>query len=103
MTPLDPITIRLATVRDAADLERLAALDSAVAPAGEVLVAEVAGALRAAKSLDTGASVADPFAPTAPLVELLELEAARRTRPDGRRRRRPWTSARPAAVRLGGA
>ena len=55
------------------------------APAGRVLVAEVDGELLAAISLDDGAVVADPFEPTAALVELLrararQLEGARAPR-----------------------
>ena len=38
-------------------------------------MAEVAGEVQAALSLDTGESVADPFRPTAALVDLLRLRA----------------------------
>ncbi len=40
-----------------------------------VLVAEVDGALEAALALDGGLAVADPFRPTAPNEQLLELRA----------------------------
>jgi hypothetical protein len=47
-------------------LERLAALDSAAALRGPVLVAESGGALRAALSLGGTVPSRDPFAPTKP-------------------------------------
>jgi hypothetical protein len=71
-----PITIRRATESDEAALTRLAALDSAPVPASPVLLAESNGELRAALSLDHGAAVADPFHPTAAIVELLMALAA---------------------------
>jgi len=64
------ITIRQATTADAFALRRLAALDDRAALRGEVLVAEQAGEIRAALSLDDDRSVANPFAPTADLVDI---------------------------------
>ena len=77
-----PVSIRRAGPHDAPVLSRLAALDSALPLTGEILLAEVGGEPRAALSLTDGTAVADPFAPTAELVELLrmrrdQLEAAR--------------------------
>ncbi len=73
-----PITIRLAARDDQLALARLAALDSADrVPAGPLLLAEVAGELRAALSLEDGAAIADPFYPTAHIVELLRGHAGR--------------------------
>ena len=69
------ITIRQATSSDAFALRRLAALDDAPALRGEVLLAEQAGDLRAALSLENGRSVANPFAPTAELVEMLRVQS----------------------------
>jgi hypothetical protein len=69
------LTIRLATIADESAVSRLAALDSSTPPAGEVLLAEMGHELWAALSLDTGAAVADPFRPSADLVELLRLRA----------------------------
>jgi hypothetical protein len=69
------LTIRRADLADLAALDRLAALDSAAAPAGDVLVAEVAGELWAALELSSGRSVADPFRRSGELVELLRLHA----------------------------
>ncbi len=71
----DTISIRLAGASDARPLMRLAALDSAPLPAGELLVAEQGGALRAAVTLDGADAIADPFIPTADLVALLRLRA----------------------------
>lgn len=70
---MSDITIRSARHADAAALHRLAALDSAKVPAGDLLVAEVGGDLVAAAS-EHGV-IADPFRPTADVVELLELRA----------------------------
>ena len=66
-----PLVLRPATSVDTADLERLAALDSARPLEGEVLLAYAGGDVRAALSLESGRVVADPFYPSAELVELL--------------------------------
>jgi hypothetical protein len=71
----DPVLIRHAGPDDAGAVARLAALDSAPTPAGALIVAEVHGELRAALRVDDRAVIADPFAPTAGLVELLETWA----------------------------
>lgn len=85
------VVIRTAVATDADALRRLAALDSARLLAGEIIVAETDGALHAAYSLDETRAIADPFVPTAGLVELLRTRArllrggsARRTRAPGR-------------------
>jgi hypothetical protein len=75
-TTTAPIAIRRASDADRAVLERLAALDSAPMPAGDVLIAEVGDEPQAAIDVATGATVADPFRPTANVVELLALRAA---------------------------
>ncbi len=67
------ITIRQATSADAFTLRRLAALDDRPALRGEVLLAEQAGDVRAALSLEDGNAIANPFAPTAALVEMLRM------------------------------
>jgi hypothetical protein len=86
--PAEPaIVIRPDRPEDAGALARLAALDSARVPAGPLLVAEVAGELRAAISLADGRSIADPFQRTASLVALLAMRAAQlRAEPVGGRR-----------------
>jgi len=74
---LPTIQIRLARPDDEATLLRLAALDSAPAPHGDVLVAPVGGEILAAVALDSGRAIADPFRHTADLVELLHTRAHR--------------------------
>ena len=69
------LTLRHAVPADAAELDRIAQLDSRRAPRGIVLVAEVGGELWAAISLDDMHAVADPFRPTGELVALLVARA----------------------------
>jgi hypothetical protein len=70
------VVIRAARGSDGDDLRRLAELDSARLPAGDVLIAEAEGFVVAAHSPATGATIADPFRRTAEVVELLELRGA---------------------------
>jgi hypothetical protein len=76
MRPDSTLSIRRAATGDIASLVRLAALDSAAPLRGDVLLAEVDGAPRAALSLHDGRVVADPFEPTAGDVALLRTRAA---------------------------
>jgi hypothetical protein len=69
------VTIRIAQPADARALHTLAQLDSRDALNGYVLVAEVAGELRAALAVSDGTAIADPFRPTAAIVSLLALRA----------------------------
>jgi hypothetical protein len=69
------LTIRRATAADEFSVRRLAVLDSAFPPTGDVLLAEMGDELWAALSLDTGASIADPFRPSRDLVDMLRLRA----------------------------
>ena len=78
------LVLRPATSADTADLERLAALDSARPLAGEVMLAHADGGVRAALSLESGRSVADPFYPSLELLPLLRVAAGERAP------RRPW-------------
>ena len=71
------LTIRLATTSDELAVGRLAALDSASPPTGDVLLAEMGNELWAALSVDTGTAIADPFRPSADLVDLLRFRAGR--------------------------
>jgi hypothetical protein len=71
------LTIRRATTSDEFAVRRLAALDSAAPPTGDVLLAEMGDELWAALSVDTGNAVADPFRPSRDLVELLRFRAKR--------------------------
>jgi hypothetical protein len=69
------VTIRYARPDDALALLDLADLDSSHAPAGIVIVAEVGGQLWAARSLDDGHAIADPFRPSGELSFLLAERA----------------------------
>jgi hypothetical protein len=82
---MDSIVIRRAYPDDAACLERLARLDSRRPLDGPVLLAERDGRILAALATATGRHIADPFAPTADLVALLEVRAADTARAHGRR------------------
>jgi hypothetical protein len=73
----DAIAIRCATEADREVLQRLATLDSVVARPGEMLIALVGDEPRAAIHVASGETIADPFRPTAELVELLRLRAER--------------------------
>ena len=77
------VTVRRSTSGDESALARLAALDSASPPRGPALIAEADTRMLAALPLGAGRPIADPFEPTAELVQLLELrrsqiETARR-------------------------
>ena len=74
-TTLGAIVIRRATDADSFALADLAILDSREPLTGPALIAEVDGVARAALDLRDGSVAADPFAPTAELVELLRLHA----------------------------
>jgi hypothetical protein len=87
------LVLRRATAEDASAVTRLARLDSAPRPSGELLVAEVGDEIVAAVPFDGGRAIADPFRPTADIVDLLraraELFAPRRARRRGPRLRLP--------------
>jgi hypothetical protein len=84
---LDPtVVIRAARGSDGAALENLARMDSQRPPAGDVLVAEQDGVIVAALAGDR--VIADPFRPTADLVELLRVHAGRAARTNGHSRAR---------------
>jgi hypothetical protein len=83
------VTLRFASLDDAPDLSRLAQLDSAEPLREPVLVGEVSGRLTAALSLADARVIADPFALSLGLVELLRARARQLSAPDrrwGRRR-----------------
>jgi hypothetical protein len=87
MHQLDPIKIRLTGPEDTRALRRLAALDSARVPSGWMLIAEVGDEPWAAVEVRTGEAIADPFRPTADIVQLLRMRASK-LRGDADRRRR---------------
>ena len=70
------VTVRLGHWADELEVKRLAALDSARKPCGDLLVAERDARIVAALPLGSGRPIADPFEPTAEIVALLELRAA---------------------------
>jgi hypothetical protein len=76
-TSTQDLTIRMLNEGDAPALSRLAQRDSAAVPAGELLGAELDGALIAAISVKhpEGRAMADPFVSTEQAVTLLGLRA----------------------------
>src|SRR3954466_13180918 len=89
-----PLTIRLAAAADAPAVATLAELDSARAPRGDVLLAEVGDELWAALSLEDGHAVSDPLRPSAEAVLVLaersrQLKRIRRPRSHPLRRLGP--------------
>ena len=76
LNTLDPtVVIRAARGSDGEALSELAALDSQRQLAGPVLIAEQDGAVVAALAGDR--VIADPFRPTADVIDLLRLRAGR--------------------------
>jgi hypothetical protein len=86
-SPEPTVVLRLARREDAATLARLAALDSAPPLREPALLALVDGRALAALSLADRRVVADPFAPTADMVDLLRKRASS-VEPRLQRRRR---------------
>lgn len=78
------ITIRPADPEDRLALRRLAQRDSRPVPEGELLIAMVGDEARAAISLPSGQTIADPFHRTEELVGMLAMRRSRlrgKTRP----------------------
>jgi hypothetical protein len=67
------ITIRRLGADDNAAVTRLAQLDTARRPRGELIGAELDGHLVAAISTTTSEAIADPFRRTAEIVEMLRV------------------------------
>ena len=85
------LVLRRSTADDEQALARLARLDSAPRPRGAMLVAEVDDRIVAAVPSAGGPAIADPFRPTADIVELLQAQAelvSARRRPSARPRLR---------------
>jgi hypothetical protein len=83
------LKFRDATDDDAPALLRLARLDSQTRPpSGRLIVAIDRGELVAAMAVDSGATIADPFTASAPVVALLRLRAEQ-LRPRSQRRTVP--------------
>lgn len=72
----DGVTLRPAFPDDEQAIARLAALDSRPTPPPPLLLAEIDGEPWAALSLKTGTTIADPFRPTAALLDLLRRRHA---------------------------
>ena len=90
MTTFSPhTTVRFATESDRGALARLAVLDSTRALTYPVLVGESAGDLVAARSLHDGHEAADPFKPTADVLDLVRVRASQCE--SARSPRRAWT------------
>jgi hypothetical protein len=70
---MQSVTVRRSASGDESALARLAALDSASPPRGPALIAEANTRILVALPIGSGRPIADPFEPTAELVELLEL------------------------------
>ena len=80
------ITIRRSTPQDFPAIERLAGLDSRRTPRGDAILAYAGTELRAALPIDDpGAPIADPFHPTAEIVDLLQIRAKHSERTAPRR------------------
>jgi hypothetical protein len=96
------VTLRFASPADQGPLVRLAELDSSTPPMQPVLLAEVDGQLRAALALTDGTVVADPFHPTADVIDLLRARARQldiTPRMRRSRRMRSWSRLRALAWR----
>lgn len=77
----DGVTLRHAFPDDAQAVARLAALDSRSSPPpAPLLLAEIDGEPWAALSLKDGSTIADPFRPTAALLDLLRRRHAQLAR-----------------------
>jgi hypothetical protein len=75
--PQQTLVIRSARPTDQAAMRRLAQLDGRRDfDADRILVAEVDGVPRAALAFNGGEAIADPFHPSASLLELLRVRAA---------------------------
>lgn len=101
-----PVTIRWSTPADAAQLELLAELDEAAIPPGPVMLGFVGDELWAAAAPSTGATLADPFRPSADMVVLVAERGRQLTVPEQRPRSwralaSPPPGARPAEARFG--
>jgi hypothetical protein len=84
--PRTEISIALVEPDDIRSRLELAELDSGRLPHGTLVVARAGGRIRAAIGVDSGSVIADPFALTAELEELLRLRATQIRRERRRRR-----------------
>ncbi len=82
---MNGLTLRICGPADGPAVLAVAERDSAPAPAGRVLAAEIDGELIAAIAIASGRVVADPFVPTADAIELLRRRADQIRRAERRR------------------
>ena len=75
-TDTGEVVIRRSLSCDDGSLHRLAVLDSAPEPRGQMLVAEQEGVVVAAVPMSGGRAIADPFRATKDIVGLLEFRRA---------------------------
>jgi hypothetical protein len=97
MATTDPIVIRPFADSDAQAVRDVAQRDSSAVPAGMLLVGEVGGRVRAVLSLHNGQVIADPFAPSKEVVDLLRARAGQLQGRPVRPRRRGLFARGPAA------
>jgi hypothetical protein len=74
------LTIRRATTEDDQALNALAIVDSSLPLSGDILVAQLDGAVMAAISVTDGRAIADPVRRSADTVEVLRLRARQERR-----------------------
>ncbi|PZR67152.1 MAG: hypothetical protein DLM63_07580 [Solirubrobacterales bacterium] len=67
--------MRVANACDRAAIQRIAELEQSAAPVGPLLIGEILQRPVAAVSLADGSVIADPFAATSELVELMGVRA----------------------------
>jgi hypothetical protein len=78
------LALRLDRVHDHEALLGLAELEGRPLPEGPFVVGEVDGAIVAAMPLLSGATLADPFRPTAEIIPLMALRVEQLSGPHGR-------------------
>ena len=86
-TQISEVTIREATAADEEGIRRLAERDSASIPPRPLVIGEVEGEIRAAISVATGTTIADPFRRSADVVALVHARADQLRRRRSRRAR----------------
>ena len=97
-TQIPEVTIREATAADEDGLRRLAQRDSAPVPPRPLVIGEVEGEIRAAISVASGATIADPFQRTADVIALVHARADQLRRRRSRRARVIARTPAPAAT-----
>ena len=94
----EAVLVRHAGPRDEARIRALARLDSTRMPGGPLIVAELRGEIVAARSLLTGAVVANPFRRTKDATDLLRLRAEQLAESEQRAAAKPHAALQTAAA-----